>query len=96
IHAKSVGCLKDNKARTNAADDRGQPDAQDRKHKDDFSLDTSELNAPMSPALCDLFNDSPCVDSIAFEDMDRETGTLEFVSSTTAAAVLRFAQTGDW
>ncbi|EJD33704.1 hypothetical protein AURDEDRAFT_177213 [Auricularia subglabra TFB-10046 SS5] len=83
-------------AGSSTPNDRGQvgPNArlekrEDRKHKDDFSLDTSELNAPMSPALCDLFNDSPCVDSIAFEDMDRETGALE-------AAVMRFAQTNDW
>ncbi|EJD32461.1 hypothetical protein AURDEDRAFT_24398, partial [Auricularia subglabra TFB-10046 SS5] len=74
IHAKSVGCLKDNKARTNAADDRGQPDAQDRKHKDDFSLDTSELSAAISPALRDLFNESLCAKSTAFEHLDRETG----------------------
>ncbi|EJD49544.1 calcium-translocating P-type ATPase [Auricularia subglabra TFB-10046 SS5] len=125
IHAKFVRHLEDNKARTNAGDERGQvdpnadlekgeggpgtntptititspphePDAQDRKHKDDFSLDTSELSEAISPALRDLFNESICVNSTAFEDVDQETGALEFVGSKTEAALLRFAQTCDW
>ncbi|EJD33590.1 hypothetical protein AURDEDRAFT_177324 [Auricularia subglabra TFB-10046 SS5] len=74
-----------------------QPDAQDRKHKDDFSLDTSELSAAISPALCDLFNESNYANSTAFEDVVREAVAHEIVGSKTEeAAVLRFAQTGDW
>ncbi|KZW01245.1 calcium-translocating P-type ATPase [Exidia glandulosa HHB12029] len=68
----------------------------ERKHKDDFSLDHSELKMYISPALRLLFNEAICVNSTAFEDKNKDTNEIEFVGSMTEGALLRFAQTLEW
>ncbi|KZV94727.1 calcium-translocating P-type ATPase [Exidia glandulosa HHB12029] len=73
-----------------------EPPPTERKHKDDFSLDQSELNTSISPALRQLFNEAICVNSTAFEDKNKDTNEIEFVGSKTEGALLRFAQTLEW
>ncbi|KZV81118.1 hypothetical protein EXIGLDRAFT_658651, partial [Exidia glandulosa HHB12029] len=49
-----------------------------RRHKDDFSLDQSELNASI---LRSLFNKTSCVGSTAFKGKNKDTNEIEFVGS---------------
>ncbi|KZV89527.1 hypothetical protein EXIGLDRAFT_562685, partial [Exidia glandulosa HHB12029] len=73
-----------------------EPPPTERKHKDDFSLDQSELNTSISPALRSLFNEAICVNSTAFEDKNKDTNEVEFVGSKTEGALFRFAQMLEW
>ena len=108
IHAKLVRNLKENKARTNAADqEQDQPQEQDvteaanepqanRKHANDFSIEQGDINTILSPQLKRLFNQSIAINSTAFEDIDPETKQLTFVGSKTETALLQFAKDLGW
>ncbi|KII89872.1 hypothetical protein PLICRDRAFT_40040 [Plicaturopsis crispa FD-325 SS-3] len=99
IHAKFVRNLEDNQTRTNADEEvsSGSPGkSTKRKHPDDFSLDQSNLNTVITPALRDLFSAAICVNSTAFEDTDPETGEMVFVGSKTETALLNFAKELGW
>ncbi|KAE9401479.1 calcium-translocating P-type ATPase [Gymnopus androsaceus JB14] len=67
-----------------------------RKHAHDFSLDQSQLNTILSPALQELFNEAIAINSTAFQDTDPETGELVFVGSKTETAFLKFASELGW
>ncbi|KAJ3757655.1 Ca-transporting ATPase [Lentinula raphanica] len=100
IHAKFVRTLKENEGRSNASEQPSQaavdaaPAA--RKHADDFSLDQSQLNTILSPAIQELFNEAVAVNSTAFQDTDPNTGELVFVGSKTETAFLKFASELGW
>ncbi|KAH8109562.1 calcium-translocating P-type ATPase [Phellopilus nigrolimitatus] len=101
IRAKFVLRLAENQARTNVGEEPGVRETpeereQRRRHPDDFSIDQSELNDVLSPALRRLFNDALAVNSTAFEDEDSKTGARTFVGSKTETALLRFAQELGW
>ncbi|KAG6844224.1 hypothetical protein H0H87_008672 [Tephrocybe sp. NHM501043] len=100
VHGKFVRHLHDNSARHNADgkdDDKSDlPPSEDRKNRDDFSIDQSNLNDILSPALRDLFNEAIAVNSTAFEDHDPETKQLVFVGSKTETALLQFAKELKW
>ena len=93
IHAKFVKNLKENLSRSNVEESHGK---KERKHADDFSIEQTDLNDVLPPALRRLFNEGIAVNSTAFEDTDRETGRLEFVGSKTEAALLNFAKDLGW
>ncbi|PVG04175.1 calcium-translocating P-type ATPase [Serendipita vermifera] len=90
VHAKFVKNLKDNLAR---AEDKENGD---RKHSEDFPIEQDDLNKILSPALRRTFNEAIAVNSTAFEDINKETGALEFVGSKTETALLRFAKDLQW
>lgn len=94
VHAKFVKNLKENMSRA----DQGEKteDAGNRKHGDDFSLEQDDLNDILSPQLQHMVNESIAVNSTAFEDVDKETGEIEFVGSKTETALLRFAKDLKW
>lgn len=100
IHCKFVHRLQDNQARTNAGEDAGVNPKHSteaaRKHREDFSIDQTELNNVLPGELRDLFNTSIAVNSTAFEDQDQETGELAFVGSKTETALLKFAKQNGW
>ncbi|KAJ3767782.1 Ca-transporting ATPase [Lentinula raphanica] len=100
IHAKFVRTLKENEGRSNASEQPSQAavDAAPatRKHADDFSLDQSQLNTILSPAIQELFNEAVAVNSTAFQDTDPNTGELVFVGSKTETAFLKFASELGW
>lgn len=98
IHCKFVQHLEENRARTNAGEEPGVKPSEDaqRKHREDFSIDQTELNATLSGALKDLLNASVSINSTAFEDRDPETGELVFVGSKTETALLKFAKENGW
>ena len=93
IHAKFVKDLRENLSRSNADESDGK---KKRKHADDFSIEQSDLNNVLSPALQQLFNEGVAVNSTAFEDTNRETGKVEFVGSKTETALLNFAKDLGW
>ncbi|KAG6837246.1 hypothetical protein H0H93_012641 [Arthromyces matolae] len=101
VHAKFVRDLKDNSSRHNA-DGKDDENAdipippEERKNRDDFSIDQSKLNDVLAPSLRDLFNEAIAVNSTAFEDRDPETGKLVFVGSKTETALLQFAKDLGW
>jgi Ca2+-transporting ATPase len=97
IHAKFVRELEDNKARTNANEDRNHRISFDSKvpHKD-FSIDQSQLNTVLSPSLLTLCNEAIAVNSTAFEDDEKDTGARVFVGSKTETALLNFAKELGW
>lgn len=92
IHAKFVQNLPENQTRHNAGGDGHS----ERKFKEDFSLDQSQLNTVLSPQLQRLYNEAIAVNSSAFEDTNAETGEVEFVGSKTETALLRFAKELNW
>ncbi|KAL0574047.1 plasma membrane calcium [Marasmius crinis-equi] len=97
IHCKFVRKLEDNKGRTNAGDVEGQEaETRERKHKNDFSIDQTELNTMLSPSLRALINENIAVNSTAFEDKDPETGELILVGSKTETALLKLAKELEW
>jgi P-type Ca2+ transporter type 2C len=103
IHAKFVRNLTENKERTNADEEDASagagPSAKSlplRKHPKDFSLEQSQLDQVLSPALRDLFNDAICVNSTAFEDKVPDSTELVFVGSKTETALLKFAKELRW
>ncbi|KAH9905078.1 calcium-translocating P-type ATPase [Fomitopsis serialis] len=110
IHCKFVRNLPDNRSRTNAEGDQQTQDRQaedvlqgtsrptngKRKHSQDFSIDQSEMNKFLHPALRELFNDAIAINSTAFEDVDPETEELVFVGSKTETALLKFAKELGW
>lgn len=99
INAKFVQRLDENLARTNANEEHTEDSPKptgERKHPNDFSIDQSDVNKAMSPQLQRLFNESICVNSTAFEDIDPETNELAFVGSKTETALLKFAKDRDW
>jgi len=93
INAKFVKNLQENLSRSNAEESDGK---KKRKHADDFSIEQSDLNSVLSPALQHLFNEGIAVNSTAFEDNNRETGKVEFVGSKTETALLNFAKDLGW
>ena len=93
IHAKFVKDLQENLFRSNADEADGK---KKRKHANDFSIEQNDLNNVLSPALQHLFNEGIAVNSTAFEDANRETGKVEFVGSSTEAALLNFAKDLGW
>ncbi|KAJ3788040.1 Ca-transporting ATPase [Lentinula aff. detonsa] len=100
IHAKFVRTLKENEGRSNAKEQPSKAAVEAapaaRKHADDFSLDQSQLNTILSPALQELFNEAVAVNSTAFQDHDPNTGELIFVGSKTETAFLKFASELGW
>ena len=96
IHAKFVQRLEDNQARTNANEQAGVKETPGKKHPKDFSIDQSNLNTVLSPALRKLFNEAIAINSTAFEDENPETGVIEFVGSKTETALLKFAKELGW
>ena len=96
IHAKFVQRLEDNQARTNANEQAGVKETPGKKHPEDFSIDQSNLNTVLSPALRKLFNEAIAINSTAFEDENPETGVIEFVGSKTETALLKFAKELGW
>ena len=93
INAKFVKNLRENLSRSNAEESDGK---KMRKHADDFSIEQTDLNDVLSPALQQLFNEGIAVNSTAFEDTNRETGKVEFVGSKTETALLNFAKDLGW
>ena len=81
INGKFVRSLEENASRTNAAEG-----------SDDFSIDLSELNSVLTPALQQLLNESIAVNSTAFEDKEPETEKVVFVGNKTESALLRMVQ----
>ncbi|KIK55333.1 hypothetical protein GYMLUDRAFT_248753 [Collybiopsis luxurians FD-317 M1] len=100
IHAKFVRTLKENEGRTNAKESPRKAAAESappsRKRARDFSLDQSQLNTILSPAVQELFNEAVAVNSTAFQDTDPATGELVFVGSKTETAFLKFASELYW
>ena len=100
IHCKFVHRLEQNQARTNAGEEAGvkldHSEAAARKHCEDFSIDQTELNNVLSPALRDLLNCSVAINPTAFEDRDPDTQELVFVGSKTETALLKFAKENSW
>ncbi|KAJ4479980.1 Ca-transporting ATPase [Lentinula aciculospora] len=100
IHAKFVRTLKENEGRSNAKEQPSRAAVEavpaTRKHIHDFSLDQSQLNTILSPALQQLFNEAVAVNSTAFQDIDPNTGELAFVGSKTETAFLKFASELGW
>ncbi|KAK0222080.1 Ca-transporting ATPase [Armillaria fumosa] len=92
VHAKFVRQLEENQTRTNV----GEEEPGHRKHPNDFSIDQSQLNDVMTPALRSLFNEAIAVNSTAFQDVDAESGETIFVGSKTETALLKFAQELGW
>ncbi len=92
IHAKFVRQLEDNQTRTNV----DEPDERGRKHMDDFSVDQSNLNQVMTPALQNLINTSIALNSTAFEDTHPETGEKILVGSKTETALIKFSRENKW
>ncbi|KIM26857.1 hypothetical protein M408DRAFT_25117 [Serendipita vermifera MAFF 305830] len=95
VHAKFVKNLKENMNRADTKEEPGVADA-NRKHAEDFSIEQDELNKILSPSLTLLFNEAIAVNSTAFEDVDKETGKVEFVGSKTETALLKFAKDLEW
>jgi len=93
VRAKFVKNLQENLSRSNADEADGK---KQRKHADDFSIEQTDLNNVLSPALQHLFNEGIAVNSTAFEDTNRETGIVEFVGSKTETALLNFAKDLGW
>ena len=115
IRAKFVQKLEENSQRTNAGEELEEMlEQQERRctHPDDFSLDETELNGILSPALRRCFNEAICVNSTAFEDIDADKEQVRaasgnarkkgeepkkiFVGSKTEAALLKFAKDNGW
>ena len=110
IRAKFVRILSENQERTNAGEEpsiKETPEQQEnrRKHPDDFSLDQTELDGVLSPALRRCFNEAICINSTAFEDVDADFEQVRkkgeepkkiFVGSKTETALLRFAKENGW
>ncbi|KAL0064796.1 plasma membrane calcium [Marasmius tenuissimus] len=102
IHCKFVRKLEDNKGRTNAGDcvpdDAKDEDREtrERKHKDDFSIDQSQLNTMLPTSLRDLINENIAVNSTAFEDKDPDSGETILVGSKTETALLKLAKELEW
>ncbi|KAG7444251.1 calcium-translocating P-type ATPase [Guyanagaster necrorhizus] len=92
VHAKFVRQLEENQTRTNV----GEEEPGHRKHPHDFSIDQSQLNDTMTPALRSLFNEAIAVNSTAFQDIDPESGAIIFVGSKTETALLKFARELGW
>jgi Ca2+-transporting ATPase len=95
IYAKFVKNLKDNMNRSDTEDAPGT-DGANRKHANDFSIEQDDINKILSPALRLTFNEAIAVNSTAFEDVDKETGKIEFVGSKTETALLSFAKDLEW
>ncbi|KAI0077064.1 calcium-translocating P-type ATPase [Panus rudis PR-1116 ss-1] len=93
VHCKFVHQLNEHHTRTNAAE---QKDDGSKRHPSDFSVDQSELNTILSPAIRDILNRAICINSTAFEDNDPETGELVFIGSKTETALLKFAKENGW
>ncbi len=70
VHAKFVRQPEENQIRRNV----GEEEPSHRKHPNDFSIDQSQLNDVMTPALRSLFNEAVAVNSTAFQDVDAESG----------------------
>lgn len=89
VRGKFVRNLSENAARSNANDVEGMSE------RNDFAFDMAEMNEVATPQLQQLFNESICINSTAFEDKD-EDGNLQFVGSKTETALLRFAKDQGW
>lgn len=98
VNCKFVRLLHENAARTNAEEtEQSSSTGQTvRKHHSDFSVDQSELNDSIPPAVRHLFNEAIAVNSTAFQDTNAETGEVTFVGSKTETALLKFAQDLGW
>ncbi|KAG6888797.1 hypothetical protein C0995_005982 [Termitomyces sp. Mi166 len=95
IHAKFVRDPDKHPNHHNAdgrVNDRSLPTRKDDK---DFSIDQSQLNSVLTPALRELVNEAIAVNSVAFEDKDPET-VESFVGNKTDAALLQFAREMGW
>ncbi|KAL5526157.1 PMC1 [Sanghuangporus baumii] len=93
--AKFVRLLAETKSRTNV--EVRQESREAKEHRvDDFLLDQSELDSMLNPGLRRCFNEVICINSTAFEDIDKKTGESIFVGSKTETALLRFAKELGW
>ena len=91
VRAKFVRRLEENRSRTNVEEGRDSGET-----KDKFSLDQSQLDSLLRPALRRCFNEAICINSTAFEDTDHKTGERVFIGSKTETALLRFAKEMGW
>ena len=94
VHGKFVRDLRENAARSNANDVKGDQ-AEGDQVRDDFAFDTAEFNNVASAPLQKLLNEAICINSTAFEDKD-EDGNVQLVGSKTETALLRFAKDLGW
>jgi Ca2+-transporting ATPase len=98
VNCKFVRLLHENATRTNAEEtEQSSSTGQTvRKHNEDFSVDQSQLNDSIPPAVRHLFNEAIAVNSTAFQDTNAETGEVTFVGSKMETALLKFAQDLGW
>ena len=92
VHAKFVKNLKENLNRSDANDESGGS----RKHDEDFAIEQDDLSQVLPANLQACLNEAIAVNSTAFEDVDKETGEIDFVGSKTETALLRFAKDQNW
>src|SRR5712691_5869360 len=59
-------------------------------------VDILNLNLTLTPQLVELLNASISINSITFEDIDSESGAMEFIGSKTETALLKFAKDLGW
>ena len=98
VHAKFVRILDGNPLRTDADEMETSMSGSNvkRRHYQDFSMDQAHLNDILSPELQNLFNEAIAINSMAFEDIDLNSGTRVFVGSKTEVALLQFAKELGW
>lgn len=98
VHCKFVRQLGDNAARTNADETEKSASSGEvvRKERKDFSVEQSDLNNVLPPAVRDLFNEAIATNSTAFDDKDPTSGEIVFVGSKTETALLSFAKELEW
>ncbi|KAF8340446.1 calcium-translocating P-type ATPase [Cantharellus anzutake] len=106
VNGKFVRDLEQNQTRQNVGEERvvsreelditEEEGTGERKHKDDFAIDITNVNSILTPQLQTLFNEAICINSTAFEDIDPVTHLPVFVGSKTESALLRFAKELGW
>ncbi|KAG9315051.1 Ca-transporting ATPase [Chiua virens] len=98
VHAKFARQLEQNQTRTNVVDERLSRKSTDSApgHKQDFSVDQSQINTTLSPQLRKLFNAAIAINTTAFEDMDPMTNQKVFIGSKTEVALLNLTKELNW
>jgi Ca2+-transporting ATPase len=100
VTAKGVRRLEENPQRTNAnkvEDENGVAEIENtRTGRPDFTFDLSELNQIATPQMQQLLNESFCINSTAFEEIDKETGKVGIIGSKTEAAMLLLGREVGW
>ncbi len=97
VHAKFVQRLVENANRSNAnklIGEDGEPIKEAERM--DFSIDASELNTVIPEQLKELISESIAINSTAFEEVDEETGEVNYIGSKTETALLKFSVSLGW